>query len=62
MHKEKEIGRWKIIEEELVRRGLPLTGDPRQLAKKGLPAPGSKWKMAKEYVPNARGPWAKMRA
>jgi hypothetical protein len=25
--KEKEIGRWKIIEEELTRRGLPVTGN-----------------------------------
>ena len=24
--KEKEIGRWKIIEEELTQRGLPVTG------------------------------------
>ncbi|KAL2366326.1 hypothetical protein RJZ56_000783 [Blastomyces dermatitidis] len=27
--KEKEIGRWKIIEEELTRRGLPVTGRAR---------------------------------
>ena len=25
--KEKEIGRWKVIEKELVRRGLPVTGN-----------------------------------
>ena len=25
--KEKEIGRWKVIEEELERRGLPVTGN-----------------------------------
>lgn len=31
--KEKEIGRWKIIERELEARGLPITGD-------GLPARG----------------------
>ena len=24
--KEKEVGRWKIIERELVKRGLPVTG------------------------------------
>ena len=24
--KEKEVGRWKIIERELMRRGLPVTG------------------------------------
>lgn len=27
--KEKEIGRWKVIEEELTRRGLPVTGRER---------------------------------
>lgn len=26
IHKEMEIGRWKLIEEELVQRGLPVTG------------------------------------
>jgi hypothetical protein len=25
--KEKEIGRWKIIEKELIKRDLPVTGD-----------------------------------
>lgn len=25
--KEKETGRWKVIEEELTRRGLPVTGN-----------------------------------
>lgn len=27
--KEKETGRWKIIEDELTRRGLPVTGEVR---------------------------------
>ncbi|KAK3653658.1 hypothetical protein LTR56_004513 [Elasticomyces elasticus] len=35
IHKEKEIGRWKIIEEELVRRDLPVTGSRWQGAKSG---------------------------
>ena len=32
--KEKEVGRWKVIEAELIRRGLPVTGhtpQPRQI-------------------------------
>lgn len=26
IHKHREVGRWKVIEEELVNRGLPVTG------------------------------------
>ena len=33
IHKEKEIGRWKVIEEELLRRDLPVTGSRWQGAK-----------------------------
>ena len=33
--KEKEIGRWKVIEQALTERGLPVTG-------KGLPEVGSR--------------------
>ncbi|KAM3421516.1 hypothetical protein BST61_g1905 [Cercospora zeina] len=36
IHKEKQIGRWKIIEEELSRRDLPVTGSRWQNAKEGL--------------------------
>lgn len=28
--KEKEVGRWKVIEEELIRQGLPVTGGHQQ--------------------------------
>jgi len=31
--KEQQIGRWKIIEEELIRRDLPVTGSRWQNAK-----------------------------
>ncbi|KAK5118023.1 hypothetical protein LTR62_004067 [Meristemomyces frigidus] len=33
IHKEKAIGRWKVIEEELIARGLPVTGSRWQGAK-----------------------------
>lgn len=33
IHKEKEIGRWKIIEDELIARDLPVTGSRWQGAK-----------------------------
>ncbi|KAF2210265.1 hypothetical protein CERZMDRAFT_99682 [Cercospora zeae-maydis SCOH1-5] len=36
IHKEKQIGRWKIIEEELLKRDLPVTGSRWQNAKEGL--------------------------
>lgn len=33
IHKEKRIGRWKIIEEELIARDLPVTGSRWQDSK-----------------------------
>ncbi len=36
IHKEKAVGRWKVIEEELMKRDLPVTG--------------SRWREAKPVV------------
>lgn len=36
VHKEKQIGRWKVIEEELSTRDLPIFGSRWQNAKEGL--------------------------
>ena len=33
IHKEKAIGRWKLIEEELLERGLPVTGHTTNVKK-----------------------------
>jgi hypothetical protein len=37
IHKHKEVGRWKVIEEELINRGLPVTGSRYQGAKTTSP-------------------------
>jgi hypothetical protein len=37
IHKHKEVGRWKVIEEELINRGLPVTGSRWQGAKTTSP-------------------------
>jgi hypothetical protein len=37
IHKHKEVGRWKVIEEELISRGLPITGSRYQGAKTTSP-------------------------
>jgi hypothetical protein len=37
IHKHKEVGRWKVIEEELINRGLPVTGSRYQGAKTTAP-------------------------
>ena len=37
IHKHKEVGRWKVIEEELANRGLPVTGSRYQGAKTTSP-------------------------
>ena len=36
IHKDKEVGRWKVIENELVSRGLPVTGSRYQGARVGV--------------------------
>lgn len=36
VHKEKRIGRWKVIEEELAVRDLPIFGSRWQNSKEGL--------------------------
>jgi hypothetical protein len=38
VHKEKVIGRWKVIEQELLRRDLPVFGSRWVNAKEGLRA------------------------
>jgi hypothetical protein len=37
IHKHKDVGRWKVIEEELINRGLPVTGSRWQGAKTTSP-------------------------
>lgn len=37
IHKHQEVGRWKVIEEELINRGLPVTGSRWQGAKTTSP-------------------------
>jgi hypothetical protein len=37
IHKHKQVGRWKVIEEELINRGLPVTGSRYQGAKTTSP-------------------------
>lgn len=37
IHKHKEVGRWKVIEDELIARGLPVTGSRWQGAKTSSP-------------------------
>jgi len=39
IHKEMQVGRWKVIEEELTRRGLPVTGSRWQGGKLKSPMP-----------------------
>ncbi|KAK5132822.1 hypothetical protein LTR08_008623 [Meristemomyces frigidus] len=36
IHKDKEVGRWKVIENELINRGLPVTGSRYQGARIGV--------------------------
>lgn len=40
IHKERAIGRWKVIEEELIARDLPVTGSRWQDAKPRLGVDG----------------------
>jgi hypothetical protein len=37
IHKHQQVGRWKVIEEELITRGLPVTGSRWQGAKTTSP-------------------------
>ena len=39
--KEQQVGRWKVIEEELTRRGLPVTGSRWQDGKLKSPMPNA---------------------
>lgn len=36
--KEKQIGRWKVIEKELIKQGLPVTGGQPRPWKHGVPS------------------------
>lgn len=37
IHKDREVGRWKVIEQELINKGLPITGSRYQHAKTTSP-------------------------